>query len=71
LPSIKIIPSTDAEIKSIIHSLKPKISSGYDEITREMLKACVSLISHPLSYICNYRLYAGIFPGHLNIIVLK
>jgi hypothetical protein len=27
-PSIKIIPITEAEIKSIIHSLKPKKSSG-------------------------------------------
>jgi len=71
LPSIKIIPNTDAKIKSIIHSLKPKKSSGYVEITSEMLKGCASLISHPLSYICNHGLYAGIFSGHLNIVVVK
>ena len=29
--NINIIPITEAEIKSIISSLKPKISSGYDE----------------------------------------
>jgi hypothetical protein len=32
--SIKIIPVTATEIKSIIRSLKPKNSSGYDEITK-------------------------------------
>ena len=31
-PCIKITPITEAEIKSIIYSLQPKKSSGYDEI---------------------------------------
>jgi hypothetical protein len=44
---MKTIPITEAEIKSIIHSLKPRKSSGYDEITSKILKACASLISHP------------------------
>ena len=38
-PSIKLIPITEAEIKSIIHSVKPKKSSGYDEITSKILKS--------------------------------
>jgi len=37
-PSIKLIPITEAEIKSIIHSVKPKKSTGYDEITSKILK---------------------------------
>ena len=36
-----------------------------------MLKDCASLISHPLSYVCNHGLCAGIFPGRLNIVVVK
>jgi hypothetical protein len=36
--SKKIIPITEAEIKSILHALKPKNSSGYDEITSKILK---------------------------------
>ena len=44
-----------------MHSLKPKKSSGYDEITTKILKACASVISHPLSYIYNHSLYTGIF----------
>jgi len=70
-PSIKIIPITEPEIKSTIHFLKPRKSSGYNEITRKILKACASLISHPLSYIYNHLLYTGIFPDHLKIAVVK
>jgi hypothetical protein len=66
-----INPFTEAEIKSIIHSLKLKKSTGYDEITSKILKACASLISHPLSYICNHSLYTGIFPDHLKIATVK
>jgi hypothetical protein len=35
LSNIKIIPITEAKIKGIIHSLKPKESSHYNEITSE------------------------------------
>jgi hypothetical protein len=37
-PSIRIIPITEAEIKSIIHSLKPKNSLGYDKMNSKNLK---------------------------------
>ena len=71
--SIKIIPITENEIKSLKHSLQQtkKKSSGYDEITSKILKACASRISHPLRYIYNYSLYTGIIPDHLNIAVVK
>jgi hypothetical protein len=69
---MKTIPISEAEIKSIIHSLKPRKSSGYDEIISKILKkACASLISHPLSYICNHSLHTGVFPDHLKIGVVK
>jgi hypothetical protein len=32
-PAIKPIPTTETEIKSVLHSLKAKNSSGYDGIT--------------------------------------
>jgi hypothetical protein len=53
-PSIDIIPITEAEIQSIVHSQKPKKSSSYDEIMSKILKACASVISHPLKYIYNH-----------------
>jgi hypothetical protein len=69
--SIKIIPVTATEIKSIIRSLKPKNSSGYDDIRSKILKTCASTISLPLSFICNHLLHAGIFPDRLKIAVVK
>jgi hypothetical protein len=36
---IKIIPNTEAGIKSIVNSLKSKNLYGYDEITSKILKA--------------------------------
>lgn len=38
-PSIKLIPITEAEIKSVIHSVEPKKLSGCDEITSKILKS--------------------------------
>jgi hypothetical protein len=70
-PTINIIPITEAEIKSITSSLKPKNSSGYDEISSKIIKSCASTISLPLSYIYNYSLHTGIFPDRLKIAVVK
>ena len=39
--------------------------------TSKILKACASLISHPLSYIYNQSLHTGIFPDCLKIAVVK
>jgi hypothetical protein len=64
---IKIIPTTETEIKCIIQSLKAKNSSGYDEITSKILKACLALINCPLAHICNNSLYTGIFPHRLKM----
>jgi hypothetical protein len=69
--SIKIILVTVTEIKSNIRSLKPKNSSGYDEITSTILKTCASTISLPLSFIFNHSLHTGIFPDRLKIAVVK
>jgi Notch-like protein len=70
-PNINVIPITEAEIKSIISFVKPKYSSGYDEITSKILKSCSSIISFPLSHICNYSLHTGIFLDRLKIAVAK
>ena len=71
IPSIKIIPITETEMKSVIHFLTPKKSPDYNEITSKILHACPSLTSHPLSYIYCHSLYSGIFPDSLKIAVVK
>jgi hypothetical protein len=70
-PGIKTIPTTEIEIKSIIHSLKARNSSGYDRITSTILKLCASLIGHPLAHICNHSFFTGIFLDHLKISVVR
>jgi hypothetical protein len=51
--SIKIVPNSEAEMKSVILSLESKNSSGCDEITSKILKACAPLICRPLSHVYN------------------
>jgi hypothetical protein len=70
-PGIKTIPTTETEIKSKIHSLKTKISSGYDGLASKIIKGCASLISNPLTHICNHSLSTGIFPDHLKISIVR
>ena len=70
-PNINIIPITEAEIKSITRFLKPKYSSGYNEISCTVIKSCASIISSPLSYIYSYSLHTGIFPDRLKTAVVK
>ncbi|GFG38826.1 hypothetical protein Cfor_11239 [Coptotermes formosanus] len=70
-PSLKIIPISEPEIRIIINSLKAKNSSGYDEISSKILKACSTLISYPLSYIYNHSLLTGTVPDRLKIAIVK
>jgi len=44
---LKIIPTNAAEIKSIIHSFKPKYSAGHDKRTSIILKTSATVIIHP------------------------
>jgi len=71
IPTINIIPIIEVEIKGITSSLKPKSSSGYDEITSKIIKSCGSLISIALSCIYIYSLHMGIFPDLLQMAVVK
>ena len=50
------------EIESIVKSLPNKISSGYDQISNNLLKQLSSSISYPLEIIFNQSIQQGIFP---------
>lgn len=67
---MKILPTNRSEVKIIIHSFKSKSSWTYDG-TRKIFKASASLICCPLTHICNYSLFTGIFPDHLKISIAK
>jgi hypothetical protein len=59
-------PTDCNEIEEIIKLVKPKLTSGCDEITAKLIKASAPYISSPLAYICNKSLSTGIYPSHLK-----
>jgi hypothetical protein len=54
------------EMETVIESLKISHTHGYDEISNNILKACKTFISAPLSYLCNRVLFEGVFPDRLK-----
>jgi hypothetical protein len=60
-PYLKIIPITEAEIKSIICSQKPKIIRLWWSNKGNIKSLCISHF-HLLSYMYSCSLYTGIFP---------
>lgn len=54
---IKIIPTAESKIKSVLHSLKSRNLSDYGGITSTILKACASVNSGPLTHTCNQSLF--------------
>ena len=70
-PSMKSTCTTEKEISSIIRSLKPSNSSGYDKITTTVLQACSPYITSPLNYIYNRALFTGIFPDSLKFATVR
>jgi hypothetical protein len=68
---MKIIPVTEAEIISIIRSLKNKNSTGYNGVSSRIIKYGATGICKPLSYICNCSLQTGIYPERLKYAIVK
>ena len=68
---METIPDSEAEVKTIIMSLKPKISTGCDGIPNKILKYCVQSISKPLTYIYNHLLTIGIFPERCKFAIVR
>ena len=50
------------EIESVVKSLPNKVSSGYDQISNNLLKQLSTSISYPLEIIFNQSIQQGIFP---------
>lgn len=64
--SIFFSPITGDDIVKIVNNLKPKNSSGLDEIPITLIKKCCHLIKKPLTYIFNICLSEGVFPDRLK-----
>ena len=55
------------QVADIINKLKPKNSSGHDNISTKIVKASIVNIINPLTHIINLSLNSGIFPDELKI----
>ena len=55
------------EIIDIINKLKPKSSSGVDDLSNKVIKHIQEIIAEPLTIIINQMLNTGIFPDSLKI----
>jgi hypothetical protein len=68
---METIPVTETEVISIIQSLKPKNTAGYDGISNKILKHCAHIISKPLTYIYNCSLTTGTFPERCKHAIVR
>ena len=65
--SMFLAPTCREEIQSIIKNLPAKNSSGYDDISNNLLKKlCPSLLT-PLEKIFNKSMCEGVFPDHMKL----
>lgn len=69
--SMFIEPTTENEIYNIIHGLKSKMSSGYDEFPTLLIKRCICELCKPLTYMVNNSLLHGVFPDPLKRAVVS
>ena len=58
---------TSEEIMEIISKMKPKSSSGLDNISCRLMKDISDIIATPLTLLINQSLQSGIFPDKLKI----
>ena len=65
--SMYLNPTCPLEIDDIIRNMQNKKSSGYDNISNQMLKWLRPVITRPLSLIFNMSLEQGIFPNNMKI----
>lgn len=62
-----IFPTTSYEIKDIIANLKPKKTTGFDDINQKVVIKSANEISEVLSEIVNVSFKMGLVPDELKI----
>ena len=60
-------PVSEKEVGKIISKLNVKNSTGVDNISAKILKACAPIFSHAVSSLINLSFAKGIFPSHTFI----
>ena len=65
--NLQFHPIDQTDVAQIIDNLKPKTSTGIDNISSKLLKQTKSSITAPLTIIVNQMMATGIFPDALKI----
>ena len=71
MTEIKLITTTEIEVKSIYKVIQTKNSAGFKWVSCRILKHCAHIVSKPISHICNASLRSGIYPDRLKFEVVK
>ena len=65
--NLQFHPIAQTDVAQIIDNLKPKTSTGIDNISSKLLKQTKNSITAPLTIIINQIMATGIFPDALQI----
>ena len=65
--SIFLEPVEASQINEIVNKMKPKCSTGHDDISMKLIKHSLNNISTPLTHILNKSLMTGVVPKDLKI----
>jgi len=60
-------PVAPSEVLNVTKKLKPKLSSGHDNISNKLLKDTIDIILEPMTHIINQSLATGIVPREMKI----
>ena len=63
---IFLAPTNELEIRNIIQSMRPKLSSEFDGLSNKLIKDLRCKISLPLSIIFNKSMEEGVFPDRMK-----
>ena len=66
-----ISPATEEKVVSLAKNLKDKLTAGYDDIPKSLVKQCIQLIKGPLTNIYNLSLRSGVFPDEWKLAKVK
>ena len=66
-----LYPTTTQEIEKLIKNLKNKDSSGYNEISKKILKKIYPGIIKALEIIFNKSIEEGAFPSNMKLAIVK
>ncbi len=65
--SIFLEPILESEILNIVSNFRNKYSTGYDNVSMNLVKSAISPITTPLKHICNTSVQTGIFPDQMKL----